>query len=201
MARWRLPGPSIAPKPGDVVTMNIGGRRVQISGDRIKLAPAPFREKPRSKARQRSKASTGHKTNYPGVFAMFRALKLPEPVAEYYFATPRRWRLDFAWPALMIAIEIDGGLFATDKRASGAHTRGARILETHDKLNAAAALGWRVFHYAPRTLKRAPVEMERALRVAMLRRETFSIAESPLVSSIIASISDPSYPNLPPEPP
>ena len=31
---------------------------------------------------------------------------------EHRFFKPRRWRFDFAWPARMVAVEIDGGRWA-----------------------------------------------------------------------------------------
>jgi hypothetical protein len=38
-----------------------------------------------------------------------RAAGLPEPIREYRFAPSRRWRFDFAWPAAMLAVEVEGG--------------------------------------------------------------------------------------------
>lgn len=72
---------------------------------------------------------------------------LPMPVVEYTFHPSRRWRWDYAWPEEKVALEVDGGNFVR-----GAHVRGARILKTHEKLNAAAALGWRVLYTVPRQL-------------------------------------------------
>jgi hypothetical protein len=100
-----------------------------------------------------------HPTKYPGVQALFRALSLPMPVPEYEFDAARRWRFDFAWPGLRIALEIDGGLFD-----GGAHTRGPAIVAAHAKLNAAATAGWRVFYCTPQSLRHAPAMMESALR-------------------------------------
>lgn len=37
-----------------------------------------------------------------------KAEKLPAPVREFVFAPPRRWRIDFAWPELRLAVEVDG---------------------------------------------------------------------------------------------
>ena len=42
-----------------------------------------------------------------------RANELPEPEREYRFAPPRRWRFDFAWPAAMLALEVEGGVWST----------------------------------------------------------------------------------------
>ena len=72
---------------------------------------------------------------------------LPSPVAEWRFAPPRRWRFDFAWPELRIAVEVDGGQW---KPGGGKHGSDA----DREKLNHAAALGWAVFRVSPGQLKR-----------------------------------------------
>jgi hypothetical protein len=76
-----------------------------------------------------------------------RALRLPEPVAEFRFAPPRRWRFDYAWPAHQLALEVQGGIFT-----SGRHTRGAALVKEHEKLNEAAIRGWRLLYVTPQQL-------------------------------------------------
>lgn len=75
------------------------------------------------------------------------AAGLPEPEAEYRFAPPRKWRFDFAWPHHKLALEVQGAIFT-----QGRHTRGAALLKEHEKLNAAAALGYRVLFITPKAL-------------------------------------------------
>lgn len=58
--------------------------------------------------------------------------------AQYRF-TSRRWRLDFAYPAIRLGIEIHGGTFI-----AGAHSRGARQREDFEKANALTLAGWRL---------------------------------------------------------
>lgn len=58
---------------------------------------------------------------------------------EHEFAKPRKWRLDFAWPARKIALEVEGGVFS-----GGRHTRGSGFTEDCAKYNAAALDGWLV---------------------------------------------------------
>lgn len=74
-----------------------------------------------------------------------KAAGLPVPVAEHRFAAPRRWRFDWAWLEPRVALEIQGGLFT-----GGRHSRGPALLQEHEKLNRAAALGWRVVFVIPR---------------------------------------------------
>lgn len=76
--------------------------------------------------------------------AAWLGLGLPVPELEYRFAPPRRWRFDYAWPVQKVALEVQGGLFT-----HGRHTRGAALLKEHEKLNAAAALGWRICFVTP----------------------------------------------------
>ena len=71
-----------------------------------------------------------------------RAARLPMPVPEYRFHPVRRWRFDLAWPALLLAVEVDGGTWV-----SGRHTRGAGYERDCEKLNAAVLLGWRVLRF------------------------------------------------------
>ncbi len=71
------------------------------------------------------------------------ALKLPCPEREYRFHETRRWRFDFAWPELMVAVECEGGI-----HVQGRHSRGKSMESDMTKYNAATELGWRVFRYS-----------------------------------------------------
>lgn len=91
--------------------------------------------------------------------ALCRADKLPLPVFELRFAPPRRWRLDVAWEAEKVALDIQGGIYV-----AGRHTRGAALEKEHEKLNRAAALGWRVLFTAPRKLSEHWPSVVQAIR-------------------------------------
>jgi hypothetical protein len=71
------------------------------------------------------------------------------PVAEHRFHPDRRWRFDWAFSpyAKKVALEVQGGLFV-----NGRHSRGPALLKEHEKLNEAAALGWRVLFTTPDNL-------------------------------------------------
>ena len=75
-------------------------------------------------------------------------IELSWPEREHVFAPPRRWRFDFAWPELKLAIEIDGGIWS-----GGRHTNGAALVKQYDKQNAAAIRGWRVLRLTDRHLR------------------------------------------------
>lgn len=59
---------------------------------------------------------------------------------ELKFDDIRKWRFDFAWPAIKLALEFEGGIFQ-DK--SG-HKTAKHYTKDTEKYNRAAALGWRV---------------------------------------------------------
>lgn len=73
---------------------------------------------------------------------------LPQPIREFRFAPPRLFRFDFAWPALGIALEAEGGIWIR-----GAHSRGAGYADDADKYNLAALQGWRVFRVTERQVR------------------------------------------------
>lgn len=64
---------------------------------------------------------------------------LPEPVREWRFHPTRRWRFDLAWPDLLLAVEVQGGIYR-----GGGHTSVAGLKRDIEKANAATLLGWRV---------------------------------------------------------
>lgn len=77
-----------------------------------------------------------------------RALKASTPEREFVFAPPRRWRFDFAWPALRLAVEIEGGVWT-----NGRHTRGSGFVADAEKYNAAALEGWKVLRFTEKAVK------------------------------------------------
>ena len=68
-----------------------------------------------------------------------KAAKIPFE-REYRFHPTRRWKMDFAWPLVKVALEIHGGTFVR-----GAHSRGARQRKDFEKQNAAHLAGWTVY--------------------------------------------------------
>lgn len=66
-----------------------------------------------------------------------QAKDLPPPEREFRFHPSRRWRLDFAWPQLGIAIEVQGGTWN-----QGRHSRPRGYENDCEKLNAAQTAGW-----------------------------------------------------------
>lgn len=77
-----------------------------------------------------------------------KAVDAPEPVTEYAFAKPRRFRFDLAWPPQYVALECDGGSWV-----GGRHVSGTGFEKDCEKASLAAASGWRVLHVTPRHIQ------------------------------------------------
>ena len=63
---------------------------------------------------------------------------------EATFAWPRRWRFDFAIIDLMLAVEVEGGVWV-----GGRHTDPKGFLSDLEKYNEAALRGWLVLRVTP----------------------------------------------------
>jgi len=73
---------------------------------------------------------------------------LPQPEREFRFHPVRRWRFDFAWPALRLAVEIEGGAWVR-----GRHTRGPGFSGDCEKYNAATLGGWKILRFTPDAIR------------------------------------------------
>jgi hypothetical protein len=67
---------------------------------------------------------------------------LPRPERDYRFDPKRRWRMDLAWPSLMVSCEVDGGEWS-----GGKHSRGLGMQSNCEKLNAALLAGWKPYRF------------------------------------------------------
>lgn len=65
-----------------------------------------------------------------------------DPITEYRFAPPRKWRFDYAFPKEKIAVEIEGAVWV-----QGRHTRGSGYIGDMSKYNCATRLGWQVYRF------------------------------------------------------
>lgn len=75
------------------------------------------------------------------------------PEREYRFHPVRMWRFDFAWVALKIAVEIEGGIWT-----GGAHVRGKHFMSDCEKYNTAAMMGWKVLRFVPKQLRKGEAQ-------------------------------------------
>lgn len=69
---------------------------------------------------------------------------IPWPQREYHFHPTRKYAFDVCWPALSIAIEVDGGIWNY-----GRHNRATGMVEDMHKGNEAVIYGYRVLHFRP----------------------------------------------------
>lgn len=80
----------------------------------------------------------------------WEADKLPKFEREYRFDDVRRFRLDFAVPAMKFGCEIDGGIF---RPHGGAHSGPMAILRDIEKHNLLTLQGWACFRFTPALVK------------------------------------------------
>ena len=93
-----------------------------------------------------------------------RSNGVPAPETEHRFHPERKWRFDLAWPELMLAVEIDGGLWI-----GGRHVQPIGYERDCEKLNEAIVMGWRVLRFTPGMVEsgNAASTIERAYRRPM----------------------------------
>ena len=77
-----------------------------------------------------------------------KVLDLPLPIREYRFCKGRRWQADFAWPAMKLLVEVEGGIYR-----NGRHVRPVGFAKDCDKYNTATLMGYRVLRFTPAMVK------------------------------------------------
>ena len=87
---------------------------------------------------------------------------LPVPEKEYKFHPTRKWRLDYAFANVKLAIEIEGGAFTR-----GRHTRPMGFIKDMEKYNALTMAGWALLRYLPNK-----IDYQQIKQVYMMRLET-----------------------------
>jgi len=86
-------------------------------------------------------------------YSLFEKLltsEIAKPVREFMFHPKRKWRSDFSYPDIKLAIEIEGGA-----RTGGRHTRGQGFIDDMEKYNAMTELGWRLLRFIPHDLTKS----------------------------------------------
>ena len=77
-----------------------------------------------------------------------KAVKLPAPHREFRPWKDRRFRLDLAWPEILLYAECDGGEWS-----QGRHGRGAGMRSDCEKQNHLAMEGWTGFRFTGTMVK------------------------------------------------
>jgi hypothetical protein len=88
---------------------------------------------------------------------MFLTHKLPLPECELVTGKEGEYRLDFAYPALKLAIEVDGYVW----HFSPEHTR-----RDHNRRNALTLQGWVILVYSWRDITQEPARVAREIAEA-----------------------------------
>jgi len=78
--------------------------------------------------------------------SLLRQRELPQPVAEFRFHPERRWRIDFCWPELKVALEVEGGALS-----GGRHTSGMGFVKDMEKYNELSLHGYTLIRCIPST--------------------------------------------------
>jgi very-short-patch-repair endonuclease len=95
-----------------------------------------------------------------------RLAGLPEPEEEYRFSSDRRYRFDFAWPHIAMAVEVEGGIWT-----NGRHTRGTGYKDDCKKYNYAQSRGWMVLRY-PGDMVESGEALEQITELIRIREQT-----------------------------
>ena len=66
-------------------------------------------------------------------------------VEEYRFHPTRRWRIDFAFPDIKLAIEKEGAVWV-----GGRHIHPSGFIKDMEKYDALTEMGWRLLRYEPK---------------------------------------------------
>lgn len=89
--------------------------------------------------------------NYSTLHLAFKQTFPVECIPEYKFHPKRRWRIDFAFPEIKLAIEIEGAIWVR-----GRHTRGSGFIKDMEKYNNLALLGWKLLRFTSQEAHKDP---------------------------------------------
>ena len=129
--------------------------------------------KPASSPRKARSSRTGNSAKQPAralfdyaetLLIQLQLSGLPEPQREFLFHSKRKWRFDLAWPNLLIAVEVEGGIWT-----GGRHVRGEGYEADCEKYNEAQLAGWMVLRFTPGMIKKGKAGgvIEAAIRKAV----------------------------------
>jgi very-short-patch-repair endonuclease len=91
----------------------------------------------------------------PRFARLVRRFGLPEPVFQHPVGS---YRVDFAWPAVLLAAEVDG---------YAAHGGRHQFQRDRDRQNALVAQGWTVLRFTWADVVRRPAGVARTLAAAL----------------------------------
>lgn len=83
-----------------------------------------------------------------------------EPTLEHEFDDARKWRFDFCWPSIMVAVEINGFGFG--------HQMQIGVAQDAEKARAATLQGWSVLVFTTRCISSRQSAYDAVEQVCML---------------------------------
>ena len=94
-------------------------------------------------------------------FAFHCKVNKISPTREYPFHETRKWRIDFAWPDLKFAVEVE----------SSVHRIRSRFASDLDKYNAMSMAGWKLLRYTRKMIESGQAINEVLEALAQLERK------------------------------
>lgn len=87
---------------------------------------------------------------------------LPLPTPEFMFHPTRKWRIDFAWPDLKLALEVEGGVYT---QKGGGHRSISGWDANQEKYNELTVMGWFLLRVTPDQL-----QLKNGMAIGWLKR-------------------------------
>ena len=94
-------------------------------------------------------------------FAFHCAVHKLSPTREHVFHPDRKWRIDFAWPDLKLAVEVESSVHRIRSRFGG----------DLDKYNALVLAGWTLLRYTRKMIETGAPILEVAAVVEQLTKK------------------------------
>ena len=137
---------------------------------KLKIVPRGGNTREPAKRKRAKPVKKSHPDREGQFLKLFQKLAdgLVLPVPQYVFHPERKWRLDFAWPDVLVGVEIDGGVF--QQRATG-HRSISGVMRDGEKSNAAQLLGWCVLRFHSKDLDERPVQVIETVKQALQAAE------------------------------
>lgn len=125
-------------KKTPVLTSNMGSVYECACGDRRLVSGHPGVNKPPS---EKTKLEDR-------LESQLNDMAVRDYVREYKPIEGRRYRIDFAWPDIQVAVEVEGGSWS-----GGRHTTGQGFSDDCQKYNLLTTQGWSVLRYPSNLIK------------------------------------------------
>lgn len=97
---------------------------------------------------------------------------------EHQFHDRRKWRFDLAWPAELVAVELEGAT-ATWRAPKGRHVRPRGFQNDCEKYNAATERGWSILRYTSHDLDARPADVVQQIAATLLLRRSWQEGSAP----------------------